>query len=60
MTLADFKFHDLRKSFGSVLAQNDVSTVLRHAIDTIPVGGLVANSHLWQEEKRYKVKCMRK
>ncbi|MHC4676354.1 MAG: tyrosine-type recombinase/integrase, partial [Planctomycetota bacterium] len=60
--LADFKFHDLRKTFGSVLAQNGVSTVviqkllehssadltnklytnvdpvLRHAIDTMPVG----------------------
>ncbi|MFC1634992.1 tyrosine-type recombinase/integrase [Planctomycetota bacterium] len=26
--LADFKFHDLRKTFGSVLAQNGVSTVV--------------------------------
>ncbi|MHC4557821.1 MAG: tyrosine-type recombinase/integrase [Planctomycetota bacterium] len=60
--LTDFKFHDLRKTFDSVLAQNGVSTaviqrllehsspdltnkvymnvdpVLRHAIDTMPVG----------------------
>ena len=26
--LADFKFHDLRKTFGSVLAQNGVSTAV--------------------------------
>ncbi|MFC1634810.1 tyrosine-type recombinase/integrase [Planctomycetota bacterium] len=26
--LADFKFHDLRKTFGSVLAQNGISTVV--------------------------------
>jgi integrase len=26
--LEDFKFHDLRKTFGSVLAQNGVSTVV--------------------------------
>ncbi len=26
--LADFKFHDLRKTFGSVLAQNGVSTIV--------------------------------
>jgi integrase len=26
--LGDFKFHDLRKTFGSVLAQNDVSTAI--------------------------------
>ena len=26
--LTDFKFHDLRKTFGSVLAQNGVSTVV--------------------------------
>jgi len=60
--LADVKFHDLRKTFGSILAQNGVSTavtlkllehsspdltnkvytnvvsVLRHAVDQIPVG----------------------
>jgi len=60
--LGDFKFHDLRKTFGSILAQNGVSTavtqkllehsssdltnkvytnvdpVLRHAVETIPVG----------------------
>ncbi len=28
VSLADFKFHDLRKTFGSVLAQNGVSTVV--------------------------------
>ena len=26
--LADFKFHDLRKTFGSILAQNGVSTAV--------------------------------
>jgi len=26
--LGDFKFHDLRKTFGSILAQNDVSTAV--------------------------------
>ena len=26
--LGDFKFHDLRKTFGSVLAQNSVSTAV--------------------------------
>ena len=26
--LADFKFHDLRKTFGSLLAQNGVSTAV--------------------------------
>jgi len=26
--LGDFKFHDLRKTFGSVLAQNGVSTAV--------------------------------
>jgi len=26
--LVDFKFHDLRKTFGSVLAQNGVSTLV--------------------------------
>jgi integrase len=26
--LTDFKFHDLRKTFGSVLAQNGVSTAV--------------------------------
>ena len=28
VSLADFKFHDLRKTFGSVLAQNGISTVV--------------------------------
>ena len=28
ISLADFKFHDLRKTFGSVLAQNGVSTAV--------------------------------
>ena len=26
--LADFKFHDLRKTFGSILAQNGISTAV--------------------------------
>jgi integrase len=26
--LSDFKFHDLRKTFGSVLAQNGISTAV--------------------------------
>jgi len=37
--LEDFTFHDLRKTFGSVLAQRGVSDpVLRHAVDQIPAG----------------------
>ena len=28
LVLEDFKFHDLRKTFGSVLAQNGVSTAV--------------------------------
>ena len=28
LSLGDFKFHDLRKTFGSVLAQNGVSTAI--------------------------------
>ena len=28
LRLGDFKFHDLRKTFGSILAQNGISTAL--------------------------------
>ncbi len=40
--LGDLKFHDLRKTFGSVLAQNGISTVvtqklLEHLQTTFPI-----------------------